>query len=246
MRLLTYNVHQSVGGLDRRYRPERVLDVIAAEQPDLVCLQEVEARGRGRHDGDRPERIARRLGAADWAYQPDVSCRRGGCGNLVLSRWPFRQREHLSLSLGRRLPRGAQLVVVATPAGPLRLVNWHLGLREKERRWQAARLLEHDALRRPDELPTLVAGDCNDWRNSLERLFFAVRDFVQATAPVRRFRSFPAFMALTAIDKVFYRGSLLLRGARVVRSPLARRASDHLPLVVDFDLPPPAVPRSAG
>ncbi len=39
---------------------------------------------------------------------------------------------------------------------------------------------------------------------------------------MRRFRSFPAFMALAAIDKVFYRGPLLLGEARGVRSPLAR------------------------
>ena len=52
---------------------------------------------------------------------------------------------------------------------------------------------------------------------------------------------------MAAIDKVFYRGPLRLHEARVVRSPLARRASDHLPLVVDFDLPPAgAVPRPAG
>jgi endonuclease/exonuclease/phosphatase family metal-dependent hydrolase len=245
MRLLTYNIHKCVGCLDRRYRPQRVLDVIAAEQPDLVCLQEVEAHARGETHVHRPAAIAERLGAVDWMYQANVSCRRGGCGNLVLSRWPFREREQVSLSLGRRLPRGAQLVVVETPAGPLRLVNCHLGLRERERRWQAGRLLEHDALSRSD-LPTVVAGDCNDWRNTLDRHVFAARQFVQATAPVRRFRSFPAFLALAALDKVFYRGPLALGAVRVVRSLLARRASDHLPLVVDFELTPSgAAPRSA-
>jgi endonuclease/exonuclease/phosphatase family metal-dependent hydrolase len=246
MRLLTYNIHKSVGGLDRRYRPERVLDVIAAEQPDLICLQEVEAYTAGKKSTDHPPRVAERLGAVDWMYQADVSCRRGGYGNLVLSRWPFREREQVSLSVARRLPRGAQLVVVDTPSGPLRLVNWHLGLREQERRWQAGRLLEHDALRN-GELPIVVAGDCNDWRNTLERHVFAARQFVQATAPARRFRSFPAFLALTALDKVFYRGPLAMSMVRVVRHPLARRASDHLPLVVDFDLTPTgAAPRSAG
>ena len=29
LRLLTYNVHKCIGGLDRRYRPERVWSVIA-------------------------------------------------------------------------------------------------------------------------------------------------------------------------------------------------------------------------
>ena len=41
------------------------------------------------------------------------------------------------------MPRGAQLAVVDTPEGPLHLVNVHLGLSERERRWQAEQLLEH-------------------------------------------------------------------------------------------------------
>src|SRR5206468_2107075 len=46
MRLLTYNIHKGVGGSDRRYRLERAVAVIAAEEPDLVCLQEVDRHVR--------------------------------------------------------------------------------------------------------------------------------------------------------------------------------------------------------
>jgi endonuclease/exonuclease/phosphatase family metal-dependent hydrolase len=38
------------------------------------------------------------------------------------------------------------------------------------------------------------------------------------------------------LDKAFCRGDLFVRGARVVRSQMAKRASDHLPLVIDFHL----------
>jgi endonuclease/exonuclease/phosphatase family metal-dependent hydrolase len=48
------------------------------------------------------------------------------------------------------------------------------------------------------------------------------------------FRSFPAFWPVMALDKVYYRGEVEIKTAQVVTSPLARRASDHLPLVVDF------------
>jgi endonuclease/exonuclease/phosphatase family metal-dependent hydrolase len=236
MRLLSYNIHKGVGGSDRRYRIERVLDVIAAEAPDLVCLQEVDYNCKRSHFHDQPALIAARLEAMAHLYQLNVPHRDGGYGNLVLSRWRFRRHHHLSLRLHGRKPRGAQLAVVDTPQGPLHLVNWHLGLAERERRWQAAHLLRHHLFLESAHLPTLIAGDFNDWRNTLGKHHFAEHRFVQATAPARRFRSFPAFMALAALDKCFYRGEVHIHETRIVRTRLARLASDHLPLVVDFSL----------
>ena len=59
--------------------------------------------------------------------------------------------------------------------------------------------------------------------------------FRQATDPIRQFRSFPAFLALASLDKAFYRG-VDVHQAHVVLTRLARRASDHLPLVLDLRL----------
>ncbi len=141
MRLLTYNIHKGFGGRDRRYSLERIIRVIEEENPDLICLQEVDRNvSRTRHD-DQPKLLSEYFRAAAHLYQLNVPLREGGYGNLVLSRWPVRSRHHLSLRLKRRKPRGAQLAVVETPEGPLHLVNWHLGLNERERRWQAAHLL---------------------------------------------------------------------------------------------------------
>jgi endonuclease/exonuclease/phosphatase family metal-dependent hydrolase len=142
----------------------------------------------------------------------------------------------VALRHGRRKPRGAQLVVVETPEGPLHLVHSHLGLAERERHWQVGHLLEHPLFRQSATLPTIVIGDLNDWRNTLARGPFARHDFHQVTAPRTRFRSFPAYFPVVSLDKAFWRGSIAVRHARIVHSPLARRASDHLPLVVDFHL----------
>ncbi len=236
MRLLSYNIHKGVGGSDRRYRLERILDVITAEEPDLVCLQEVDYNVRRSRYHDQPALIVDHLEVAAHLYQLNVPHQDGGYGNLVLARWPFHRHHHVSLRLQGRKPRGAQLVVVDTPHGPLHLVNWHLGLAERERRWQVNHLLRHHLFLESAHLPTVIAGDYNDWRNSLGKHTFAEHDFVQATAPAKHFRSFPAFLALAALDKCYYRGDLLIQETRIVRTRLARRASDHLPLVVDFTL----------
>jgi endonuclease/exonuclease/phosphatase family metal-dependent hydrolase len=239
MRLLTYNIHKGVGGSDRRYRLERVLDVIRSENPDLVCLQEVDWNVRRSRHHDQPSLLAAAVGAADYLYQLNVPHREGGYGNLLLSRWPFHRREQVSLRFKKRKPRGAQMAVVHTPQGPVHIVNWHLGLAERERRWQASHLLSHPLFLESAHLPTLIAGDYNDWRNTLGRHSFHHHAFRQVTAPSKEFRSFPAFLAVAALDKIYCRGSIDVRDARIVRTRLARRASDHLPLVLDFHIEVP-------
>ncbi len=234
MRLLTYNMHKGVG-TDRRYRLDRIVGVIAAEAPDLICLQEVDRNARrSRHD-DQPALLAEKLGAGTWLYQLNVPHGDGGYGNLLLSRWPFLKGGPLVLRHRWRIPRGAQLAVVDTPEGQLQLVNVHLGLAERERRWQAAQLVDHPEFRKAAHLPTLIAGDFNDWRNTLGKRCFVAHGYRQATAPVRRFRTFPAFLPLAAIDKIYYRGLSIVE-TRVVRGRAVRRASDHRPVVCDFHL----------
>ena len=236
MRLLTYNIHKGIGGADRRYRLERILQVIEAEEPDFVCLQEVDRNVRRSDYHDQPSLLAERLRSEAHLYQLNVPVREGGYGNLLLSRWPIQRRHQVSLRLDKKKPRGAQMAVIETPEGALHLVNWHLGLREKERRWQADHLLGHSLFRESAHLPTLIVGDYNDWRNALGGHCFLGHGFSQATDPVAQFRSFPAFWPVAALDKVFHRGALKVNEARVVNHRLARRASDHLPLVVDFHL----------
>ena len=236
MRLLTYNIHKGIGGRDRRYDLERVCRVIEDQGPDLVCLQEVTQHARRTYHHDQPRMLAERLGARAHLFQMNVHYREGGYGNLLLSRWPLSRWHQVSLRLERRKPRGAQIVVVETDEGPLHLTNVHLGLVGKERHWQVNHLLHHPLFRESSHLPTLIVGDCNDWRNTLVAGPFARYAFEQVTGPPSHFRSFPAFMSVLSLDKAFHRGGVVVRHARVVRSALAKRASDHLPLVIDFHL----------
>lgn len=236
MRLLSYNIHKGIGGRDRLYRIERIIEVIEGENPDLICLQEVDRHvARSRHH-DQPRALCRAFRFDEHCYQLNVRLKHGGYGNMILSRWPIRERHHVSLRLKWRKSRGAQLATVDTPEGPLRLVNWHLGLAEGERHWQVAHLLGHDLFRRAGELPTVVAGDFNDWRNTLAHGAFHEHGFRHLTAPPSRFRSFPAYLPVASLDKAFVRGELEARHVRLVHTRMAREASDHLPLVIDFHL----------
>jgi endonuclease/exonuclease/phosphatase family metal-dependent hydrolase len=115
-------------------------------------------------------------------------------------------------------------------------VHWHLGLAERERHWQVKHLLGHSFFHESAHLPTMIVGDFNDWLNTLARGPFAAHGFTQVTAPRSRFRSFPAYLPVVSLDKAFSRGPIAIRHARIVHSRLARDASDHLPLLIDFHL----------
>jgi endonuclease/exonuclease/phosphatase family metal-dependent hydrolase len=233
MRLLSWNIHKGIGGRDRRYSLTRIIDCIEAENPDLVCLQEVDRLVRRSRFDDQPRLLARSL-RCHCVFQATVPVGGGGYGNLVLSRWPVASRHRLSLRQGSRKPRGAQLLVIDTPEGPVHLVHAHLGLAERERHWQVERLLGHMLFRAADRHPTVIVGDFNDWRNTLAAGVLGASGFRQVTSPIGRFRTFPAWLAVGALDKAFVRGDVDVRHARVVRTSLAKTASDHLPLVIDF------------
>lgn len=238
MRMLSYNIHKGIGGRDRRYDLDRVVAVIDHERPDLVCLQEVAQHIPRAGGEDQVRRLAEAFPGFTPLFQPNHRFREGLYGNLVLTRWPQAATHHVCLRYLRRKTRGAQLVVVDTPEGPLHLINWHLGLAESTRRWQANYLLEHHHFRESAHLPTLVAGDSNDWRNTLAGGAFARHGLRQVTEPLRRFLSFPAYLAMGALDKVFCCRQIEVEHARVVKNRLAKDASDHLPLIVDFELNP--------
>src|SRR5262249_60166749 len=123
MRLVSYNIHKGIGGSDRLYRLERVIEVIERLQPDLICLQEVAHQTRRSRYHDQTALLAKHFALDAHLYQPTVRWRVGGYGNLLLSRWPFHPRHHISLTMGQRQPRGAQPALPSTPEGPLHPVH---------------------------------------------------------------------------------------------------------------------------
>jgi endonuclease/exonuclease/phosphatase family metal-dependent hydrolase len=167
-------------------------------------------------------------------YQLNVSWKIGGYGNLLLSRWPIVEKHQISLRLLTKKPRGAQIALIDTPEGRVKLVNVHLGLAEAERAWQMRHLLHHPLFRETGDVPVLIAGDFNDWRNRLAAGPMIEHGYYHVTHPPSRFRSFPAYFPLGSLDKAFCANGIAVAEARVVGGTYARYASDHRPLVIDF------------
>src|SRR5579863_4371892 len=100
MRLLSYNIHKGIGGRDRRYRLERIIAVIEEENPDLICLQEVDRNVRRSKFDDQPRLLREYFRMDSHSYQLNFPVREGGYGNLVVCRWPFSSHHHIPLKIG--------------------------------------------------------------------------------------------------------------------------------------------------
>ena len=61
-RVLTYNIHKCIGGLDRRYDPYRIGNTIAHYDPDFVLMQEVAQKTRSSHYVSQVNKLAEILG----------------------------------------------------------------------------------------------------------------------------------------------------------------------------------------
>lgn len=107
---------------------------------------------------------------------------------------------------------------------PLRIVNAHLGLLPASRAAQARALI--DRITRMEGRPTLLLGDLNEWRGGGAALQTLVGHFQIA----RPCPSFPSRYPLLALDRMMMSPHGELLNVATHNSPLARRASDHLPL----------------
>lgn len=253
MRLLTWNIHKGIGGIDRRYAPERIATVVAHYNPDVLVLQEVDQGvPRSRHD-HQAQWLADQLGFPHVAFGPNVRLKHGRYGNATLSHYPMTRTDNVDLTFPMKKSRGALIVDLEVPIKEhhyrVHLVNVHLGLSGLERRWQVKRLLECGRLAHLDRRSRLIiAGDTNDWMGALSEGRLGREGFSCPTGVGRRaVRTFPAWSPAGALDKVFMRGPMRCEHSMRSRLALARRASDHLPLILDLRiLPTPKPPAGDG
>ncbi len=241
IRIVSYNIHKCIGGIDRRYDPERICNVISHYQPDVVLLQEVDRDVKRSNFDAQSELLGNKLAMPYRSYFPNVSVYGGGeYGNAILSRFPIEYTQNLDLTVGIKKRRSAlHASCSVAPAlnsnipKSLHIFNVHLGLANFERKIQLQKFLQSDLLQSIEETsPILIAGDFNDvWGNLrpiLENSGFRGTN--------NTIRTFPAFAPLRALDRIYVRGDVQMRRPRASSAPDIKTASDHLPIVADITI----------
>jgi endonuclease/exonuclease/phosphatase family metal-dependent hydrolase len=236
LKLLTYNVHSCIG-TDRRLAPERIAEVIATLQPDIIGLQELDV-GRKRTGGiDQAHAIAEILKMRHH-FHAALDVEEEQYGDAILTALPAELIKAGPLpSVGEQ--RGALWIEVEIGGQRLQVINTHLGLRRIDRLKQADMLLGSEWLGsdRCRENPVVLLGDFNSIPASApyKRLAGRMTDIRNhAESPLRP--TFPSRFPLLKLDHIFLSDGVRAISAEVISTPLAKQASDHLPLLATIEI----------
>ncbi len=236
LRIATYNIHRCVG-VDRRYDPARVAAVLSEIDAGIACLQEVSIRRRGEQRGDQASILAEATGSRVISGG-GVGYYRRRFRNAILTRFPVLAESAIDLTVAGFAPRSAIDADLAIGDRIVRVIATHFGLSAAERRLQANRVIAAlaaplPAMRHPAST-VLVMGDLNEWRGRSG----GIRALERRLGPSFAARTFPSFMPVLALDRIYVDERAVLEEVEVYRSPLARLASDHLPLVATLSWDP--------
>ncbi len=243
LRLLTYNVRHC-RGLDGRVRPERIAQVIAEHEADVVALQELDVgRARSGHV-HQPRRIAEHLRMeAHFCAAHVVGDER--YGHAILSRHPSRlvSSAGLPTSTPRRrgVERRAAIWVRIHPGDgvAVEVIGVHLGLGAAERREQMRALTTDQWLSHPECTGArIVLGDFNTRPTSpvFAPMAAVLRDARRIAGRRVGRATWPSFAPFLSIDHVLVDEGIEVLEHRVAGGRRAVVASDHRPVVVDVAL----------
>ena len=220
----SYNVHKCVG-TDGRFDPERTFRVIHEIDADVVALQEADRRFGNREGLLDLTRLERETGLTLVPVSGNMRTH-GWHGNVLLFRRGVVRDVH-QIALPGLEPRGAIVAEIGLEVGgAIRIIAAHFGLLRRSRTHQA-RLIQK-IMNARDEVPALLMGDLNEWRlndRSALKTFDAAFGPLPAAVP-----SFPSRLPLLALDRMIANRGNILSPIMAHDTPLARVASDHLPI----------------
>jgi endonuclease/exonuclease/phosphatase family metal-dependent hydrolase len=213
LRIASYNLHGCVGH-DGARDARRIAGVIAELGCDTIGLQEV--------FGLETLREALNMTAI---AGPDHLWHDRHVGNALLTRRKVLAVRTHDYSWPRHEPRTALDVDLDVEGETVRVIVTHLGLRPAERRYQVKKILSL-LKETPASERVVVLGDINEWLPLGRPLRWLHELFGHSPAE----RTFPSRWPLFALDRVWVRPRHALLAFGAHRSPLAVRASDHLPI----------------
>jgi endonuclease/exonuclease/phosphatase family metal-dependent hydrolase len=225
-RVFCWNIHHGVGN-DGRLDLPRIAKVIREANPDIVALQEVDKQCTRSGKTDQTAELAKLTGMTG-IFGKAMPYQGGEYGQAILSRHPIRHSKVHPLPGGKE-PRIAFEALVEIGGSPVRVVSVHLDVADGPRLEQATRLrqiLENRAT------PLVLCGDFNDTPDSPTLAIFGPP--WKPVPPDGPGFTIPAEKPTRRIDYFFTKSTTPKGPVHVFQEPIA---SDHLPLMADFERP---------
>jgi endonuclease/exonuclease/phosphatase family metal-dependent hydrolase len=227
LRVATYNVHKCKG-IDWRVSAKRIAEVICELDTDLLGTQEIlYSQAQAISDQLRVPFFFGR--ARQHAGEP--------YGNAVFTCLPVSSSQEYDLTVSAREPRQCLRVSVnVANTVPVHFFAVHLGTSLVERREQARRFASHILDVTQSWRGRIIAGDFNEWIRGLatQTLTRHLRS-ADISLHLKRTRTYPGLLPFMHLDHIYYDADFYLREMHLHRTRLALLASDHLPLIADFE-----------
>jgi endonuclease/exonuclease/phosphatase family metal-dependent hydrolase len=236
IRIVTYNVHKC-RGLDRREQPRRIAGVLRETAADIIALQEVLSVEDSLRERDQARFLAEELGM-HYHVGENRRLHGGAYGNVILSRLPLRAAHNYDITWSGRERRSCLRADFSINGQVLHIFNIHLGTAFIERRHQARKLVSDEILNNAElEGARVALGDFNEWTRGLaSRLLSSHLQSADIRHHLQRAKTYPGVMPFLHLDHIYYDDALELLRLTLHKTRTALLASDHLPLIADFEI----------
>jgi endonuclease/exonuclease/phosphatase family metal-dependent hydrolase len=236
LNIATFNIHKGVSHFSARFSLHHQREILRQTSADIVFLQEVRdvhAMHSQRFKTWPEQGQASFLAEAVWpdyAYGKNAVYPAGHHGNALLSKFPIIKHHNVDISAHATEERGMLHCEIQVPHWdePIHAICVHLGLFAKWRRAQLKMVADYIDSQVPRHVPLMIAGDFNDW-STLAGSGFASRlqlDEVFEQHTGKHARSFPSWMPLLKLDRIYVRG-FHIHHAQIHSGTRFLKVSDH-------------------
>ncbi len=235
LRIATFNIHKGVNSFNSRLILSEQREKIRHLHADIVFLQEVcgvNSKYKTISLNGQYEYLADSIWS-EFAYGKNAVTSAGHHGNAILSKFPIVNWENENISANTAEQRGLLHCVIEVPnwTQPLHCICVHLGLFAKWRRQQLQVLSQRITRLVPKNAPLIIAGDFNDWGQKASGILAEQQHLVEVFKVRHGFyaRSFPAFLPLLRLDRIYTRG-FRIQDCHVHSGYSSAKLSDHAAL----------------
>lgn len=245
LKILTYNIHKGFSPGNRRFVLHQMKAALQSVDADVIFLQEIQGKHEiksGQHHDWPDESQFEFLADQIWshhAYAKNAIYKSGHHGNAILSKYPFVRWENIDVSYMKSASRSLLHGVIQLDhsSKPVHVICVHLGLFAIERKLQLTKLVQRIEEQVPHSEPLIIAGDFNDWQGRSDtylRKELGITEVFKSESG-KFARTFPAWMPILKMDRIYSRGLHLTQSHRL-HDKSWRALSDHLPLLAEFEI----------
>lgn len=233
LKVLSYNIHKGKAFFSRKKTWHLLEELLIMTDPDIVFLQEF------LNDPDAQsllETMADKLWTHH-SYGQNATMGDYHYGNAIISKLPITQTLNTNISTHPFEKRGLLYArIEPEPNHNLHLFCTHLDLLERGRKKQVVKIQRALEAIVPSGESLILAGDFNDWRNTLD---LSLRETLNVNEVFRKVlgkpvATSPSILPVFALDRVYYRG-LEPSSAVTLNHHNLRIGSDHLPILTELD-----------